>query len=384
MPPTVLQILPSLVTGGVERGTVDVAAALVASGFKSVVASSGGPKIRELERTGAIHVTLPLATKNPLAIRANIKRVADVIAEHGVNIVHARSRAPAWSAKAAAKQRGVPFMTTFHGVYGDGLFGLKRPYNRVMASGERVIAISQFIADLLVRDYRISPERIRLIHRGVDLAVFDSAKVGPQRIVQMSQKLGLTEAVPTIMLPGRLTAWKGHHLLIDALAIMRGRGAVSDLRCLMVGSDQGRIGYREAVVEHAATRGVRDWVHIVDDCADLPAAYRVSDVVVSASTRPEAFGRVVAEAQAMGRPVVAPAHGAAGEIVLAGVTGWLFTPNDPLSLAGAITRALALTAEQRLSIARDAVAHVREYFDKVEMCAKTIAVYRELLGSSPS
>lgn len=381
---TILQVLPSLVTGGVERGTVDVAAAIMAAGLKSVVASSGGPMVRELERTGAVHVTLPLATKNPFSIRANAERLAAVMADHGVGLVHARSRAPAWSAKIAAEQRKVPFMTTFHGVYSNGPLGLKRPYNRVMVGGARVIAISRYIAELVERDYKTPPDRIRLIHRGVDLAMFDPAKVGPQRVVQMSQKLGLTEAVPTIMLPGRLTAWKGHHLLIDALAILRGRGTIPDLRCLMVGSDQGRTGYRESIVEQAIARGVRDWVHIVDDCTDLPAAYRVSDVVVSASTRPEAFGRIVAEAQAMGRPVVAPAHGAASEVVLAGVTGWLFTPNDTVSLADTLTRALALTPDQRLALSRDAIAHVREHFDKTEMCAKTIAVYRELLDAGAS
>ncbi len=381
MPPTVLQVLPNLVTGGVERGTVDIAAALTAAGWKAVVASAGGPMVRELERAGAMHVTLPLATKSPLAIRRNGAALARLAAEHGVSLIHARSRAPAWSAKAAAKSCGLPFITTFHGVYSGGLLGLKHVYNGVMASGDRVIAISQFIADLLGRDYKVPPDRIRLIHRGIDLTLFDPAKVGPQRIVQMSHKLGLTETVPTVRLPGRLTAWKGHHLLIEALAVLRSRGLVSDLRCLMVGQDQGRTAYRDSMLERAATLGVGDWVRVIEDCTDLPAAYRVSDVIVSASTRPEAFGRVVAEAQAMGRPVVAPAHGAAGEIIVPGVTGWLFTPNDLNSLADTLARALALSSDQRMILAGEAMANVRERFDKVEMCAKTLSVYGELLAS---
>ena len=381
MPPTVLQVLPNLVTGGVERGAVDIAAALTAAGWKAVVASAGGPMVRELERAGAMHVTLPLATKNPLGIRRNGAALTRLAAEHGVSLIHARSRAPAWSAKAAAKNCGLPFVTTFHGVYSGGLLGLKHLYNGVMASGDRVIAISQFIADILGRDYKVPPDRIRLIHRGIDLALFDPAKVGPQRIVQMSQKLGLTETVPTIMLPGRLTAWKGHHLLIEALAVLRSRGLVSDLRCLMVGQDQGRTAYRDSMMERTATLGVGDWVRVIEDCTDLPAAYRVSDVIVSASTRPEAFGRVVAEAQAMGRPVVAPAHGAAGEIVVSGVTGWLFTPNDANSLADTLARALALTPDQRMILAVEAMANVRERFDKLDMCAKTLSVYGELLAS---
>lgn len=381
MAPTVLQVLPSLVTGGVERGTVDVAQALTAAGWGAVVASEGGPMVRELERAGAVHVTLPLADKSPFAIRRNAKALTDLVRERGVSLVHARSRAPAWSAKRAAIDAKVPFVTTFHGVYSGGWFGLKHLYNRVMASGERVIAISEFIAHHLSREYGVGPDRVRLIHRGTDLAHFDPDKVNATRIVKMSQKLGLTEAVPTVMLPGRLTAWKGHHLLIDALALLRARKPDMDLRCLMVGQDQGRTSYRDDIAEYASTKGVRDWVQIVDDCDDLPAAYRVSDVVVSASTRPEAFGRVVAEAQAMGRPVVAPAHGAAGEVILPGVTGWLFTPNDPRSLADTLTRALALTPDQRFALAANAIAHIRERFDKRDMCAKTLAVYRELLPS---
>lgn len=382
MPKSVLQVLPSLVTGGVERGTVDIAAALVAAGWNAVVASAGGPMVRELDRAGAVHVTLPLDTKNPLKIRRNTAALVSLIGERGISIVHARSRAPAWSAKAAAARTGIPFVTTFHGTYGMGPLGIKKPYNRVMADGDRVIAISQFIADVLTREYRAPPDRIRIILRGIDLAIFDPDRVNAQRVVQLSHRLGLTEAVPTIMLPGRLTAWKGHHLLIDALAILKARNKISELRCLMIGQDQGRTAYRESIETRAAASGVGDWVHVVTDCGDLPAAYRVSDVVVSASTEPEAFGRVVAEGQAMGRPVVAPAHGAAGEIVIAGVTGWLFTPNDPVSLADAISRALALTSAERISLAAQAIANARARFDKSEMCAKTLAVYRELVGAA--
>src|SRR3954471_4756668 len=157
---TCLQVVPSLVTGGVERGTVDVAQALTQAGWRALVVSAGGPMVRELERAGARHITLPLNTKNPLAIRRNVEALAGVIREHGVNVVHARSRAPAWSARAAAHQTGARFVTTFHGVYGLGPFGLKKPYNRVMASGERVIAISEFIRDHLIGEYGIDPARI--------------------------------------------------------------------------------------------------------------------------------------------------------------------------------------------------------------------------------
>ncbi len=378
-PKCCLQVLPSLISGGVERGTVDVAQALVQAGWRAVVASTGGPMVRELERAGAEHVTLPLDTKNPLAIHKNVSRLADLIRARGVDIVHARSRAPAWSARAAARAAGVAFVTTFHGAYSLGPFGIKKSYNRVMAEGELVIAISEFIRDHLIQEYNVPVERIRLIHRGVDLGAFDPSRVTPTRLIQLTSKWRLQDSTQVVMLPGRLTSWKGHELLIDAVAELNRRaGGQSDVRCIMVGHDHGRTGHRNHINRHAAARGVD--VHIIDDCTDLPAAYMATDVVVSASTRPEAFGRVVAEAQAMGRPVVAPAHGGAPEIIEPGVTGWLFTPGDPISLANALDRALHLTPDERARIAEAAMTRARALFSKTVMCAKTLAVYDEVLA----
>ncbi len=321
---TCLQVVPALVTGGVERGTVDVAQALVQAGWRALVASSGGPMVRELERVGAEHIILPLATKNPRAMKRNADSLAQLIRDESVDLVHARSRAPAWSAKEAAARTGTPFITTFHGVYGLGPFGLKKLFNRVMAQGEIVIAISEFIRAHLIAEYQVDPARIRVIHRGVDVNLLDPNRVTPTRLIQLTSKWRLPESAPVIMLPGRLTSWKGHDVLIEALAeLKRRRGSgVLDIRCLMVGQDQGRVAYRAHIQRYANACGVEGNVQIIDDCNDLAAAYMATDVVVSASTRPEAFGRVVAEGQAMGRPVVAPSHGAAEEIIIPGVTGW--------------------------------------------------------------
>lgn len=380
---TCLQVVPSLVTGGVERGTVDVAQALVQAGWRALVVSSGGPMVRELERVGAEHIVLPLDTKNPRAIRRNADAIAALIRDQQVDIVHARSRAPAWSAKDACAKTGAHFVTTFHGAYGLGPFGLKKLYNRVMAQGEIVIAISDFIRDHLVTEYKVDPARIRVIHRGVDVKLLDPNSVSPTRLIQVTAKWHLPEAAPVIMLPGRLTAWKGHDLLIDAMVeLKRRQGGATDIRCLMVGQDQGRVAYRAHIERYAAAKGVA--VQIIDDCSDLPAAYMATDVVVSASTKPEAFGRVVAEAQAMGRPVVAPSHGAAGEIIIPGVTGWLFTPGDAVSMADALERALALNQVERVRLAEVAIARARELFAKADMCAKTLAVYDEVLARPSS
>jgi glycosyltransferase involved in cell wall biosynthesis len=376
---TCLQVLPSLIAGGVERGTIDVAQALVNAGWTALVASAGGPMTRELERVGATHVQLPLKTKNPLAIRRNTELLADLIRSKNVSVVHARSRAPAWSARAAARRLNVPFVTTFHGTYGLGPFGLKKSYNRVMADGDVVIAISEFIRAHLMAEYGVHADKIRLIHRGVDLQQFDPANVSSQRLIQLALKWRLSESTPVIMLPGRITGWKGHRLLIDALALLHERDAQRQIRCMMVGPTESP-GLVDALTAYAEHRGVGGWVQIVQDCNDIPAAYMITDVAVSASTDPEAFGRIVAEAQAMGRPVVAPAHGAAGEIIEPGVTGWLFTPRDPVSLADALHRALALSREDRESLSTRAIERVRARFDKVEMCAKTLQVYDDVLA----
>lgn len=377
-PKTVLQIVPNLISGGVERGTVDVASALVQTGWRALVVSAGGPMVRELERAGAEHIKLPLATKNPFAMRKNVDALVDVIRAQGVDLVHARSRAPAWSAREAAKLTHVPFMTTFHGVYGLGPFGVKKLYNRVMADGVLIIAVSEFIRDHLIQEYHVPAERIRVIHRGVDVNLFDSARVSPTRLIQLTTKWRLQESAHVVMLPGRLTSWKGHDVLIDAIAELKRRnGGQSDVRCIMVGQDHGRPNHRNHITRYAAARGVD--VHIVDDCNDLPAAYMATDVVVSASTRPEAFGRVVAEAQAMGRPVVAPSHGGAQEIIVPGVTGWLFTPSDPVSLADALDRSLNLSQDERIRVANASIDRARELFSKTEMCAKTLGVYDEVL-----
>lgn len=376
---TVLQVLPSLVSGGVERGTIDVAAALVRAGWRALVVSEGGPLVRELDRAGAEHVVLPLNTKNPKRVKENIARIAEVIRAEKVSLVHARSRAPGWSAREAAKETNVPFVTTFHGIYSLGPFGLKKFYNRVMADGEIVIAVSNFVREHIMENYKVPSERIRVIHRGIDTLGYDEKNVTSTRLIQVAQKWRLQEAGQVIMLPGRLTALKGHDVLIDALAeLKRRRGGTLDVRCLMVG--QGAPGFADRIMSHAVSRRVDGHVQVIQDCNDMPAAYMVTDVAVVASTRPEAFGRVIAEAQAMGRPVVACSHGPTAEIIEPGVTGWMFTASDPVSLADALERALSLSREERAALAKRASERARALFNKDEMCAKTLAVYEEVLA----
>jgi glycosyltransferase involved in cell wall biosynthesis len=374
----VLQVLPSLGGGGVERGTVDVAAAVVKAGGKATVVSAGGPMVRELERAGARHVAMPVDSKNAYQIWRNVGALAALIAEEGVDLVHARSRAPAWSARAAARRAGVPFVTTFHGTYNFKGW-LKKRYNAIMASGDRVIAISAFIAEHVMTHYRVPPERIEVIHRGVDLDIFAPQAVPVARILALAQRWRLPDGVPVVMLPGRLTRWKGQTVFLEALARLGG------LECMgvIVGGDQGRTGYREELEERIAALGLETKVRIVGDVNDMAAAFLLADVVVSASTDPEAFGRIVVEAQAMGRPVIASRHGAAPETVVEGVTGWLVPPADPAALAAAIRKALGLNEEQRHAIAYAAENHARSKFAKDTMCAKTLAVYQMVAAQAP-
>jgi glycosyltransferase involved in cell wall biosynthesis len=373
-PPVVLQILPSLISGGAERGTVELAGALVEAGWASYVASGGGPLEREIARAGATHLTLPLASKNPLVMRRNTVGLARLIRQFGVDVVHARSRAPAWSACAAAHATGRRFVTTFHNAYG-ARTALKRRYNSVMARGDRVIAISDFVADHAANVYGVSRDRLRTIPRGVDLAVFDPNRVSAQRIINLAGQWRLPDGMSVVMLPGRLTRWKGGLDFIEAVAKLGRR----NICCVLAGSEQ-RPGFRRELEVAVRDTGAAGGFRIVEECRDMPAAFMLADVVVSASRDPEGFGRVIVEAQAMGRPVIATNHGGARETVVPEVTGWLVPPRDPAALAAAINEALSLGADERQQLGGRARAHIATNFTREAMCARTIEVYEELLA----
>jgi len=389
--PAVLQVLPSLDIGGggVERSAIDVAEALVLAGKPAVVVSEGGRQVVELERRGARHISLPLASKNPIVIRRNIRRLMGVIEQEKIELVHARSRAPAWSARAAARQAGLPFVTTFHGTYnfGSGLMGdLKKRYNAVMTDADAVIANSQFIADHIAANYGLSGPKVHVVPRGVDTASFDAEGFNPNRMVDVAGKWRLPDDSTVILLPGRLTRWKGQLLFIEALARLKSRRGQDDFHVtgLLVGSDQGREAYRRELEARVEELGLAGNVQIVGHCDDMPAAYMLSDVVVSASTDPEAFGRVVAEAQAMGRPVVVADHGGAAEQVIEGETGWRFAPGDLEAFADALETALALDPEARAALALTASEHARSKYAKTGMCASTLRIYASVFESRKS
>jgi glycosyltransferase involved in cell wall biosynthesis len=375
--PTVLQVVPELVTGGVERGTIDIAEALADAGGRAFVASAGGPMETTLARVGATHITMPAHSKNFFVMVRNIRRLQAIIEKHDIDIVHARSRAPAWSACIAARRTGRPFVTTFHGTYG-AQNALKRWYNRVMTKGVRTIAISEFIANHVRSTYGIDPAKVVVIYRGVDLSIFDPHAVAPGRFIPTAEKWRLPDGIPVVMLPGRLTRWKGQQVFIEAIAKL-GR---KDICAVMLGSDQGRTAYREELEDQIRDRDLGGVVRLVEETPDMPATLMLADVVVSASTDPEAFGRVIAEAGAMGRPVIATDHGGAQEQVIEDETGWLVPPGDADALAGAIDRAVSLDKAKRERMSAAAIEHVRAKFSKTAMCAATLALYREVAAEA--
>ena len=377
--PTVLQVLPSLGGGGgVERGTLDISRALAAAGWRSLMVTAEEADRAAANAAGARHAALPVARRNPVQARGAVRRLADLIAGESVDLVHARSRWPAWLAYYAARRAERPFMTTFHGTYSTGL-PMKRRYNAIMVRGARIIAISEFIARHVAEIYAVEPDRIRIIPRGVDFSLFDPTRVDDARIAALRTAWGVPDGRPIIMLPARLTGLKGHLTLLDALARIE-----ESVCCLFVGgAGAARTGHRARILRRIealeAARRAPHRVQLTGACQDMPAAYMVADVVVSPSLRPEAFGRVPAEAQAMGRPVIAAAHGGACETVRHEETGWLVPPGDAGALAEAIRRALGASAGARARMSAAGQAHVRRNFTLEEMCRATLDVYRELL-----
>ncbi len=369
-----MQIIPELGAGGAEQGCIDTAAAIVDAGAKSIIVSHDGYRIGELERIGAQHINMPVHSKNPLTILSNIAKLKTLIRKHNVDIVHVRSRAPAWSAWYACKATNCHFMTTCHAPY-NITNKIKRRYNSIMTKGEIVIAISDFVAQYLRDNYEIDQSRIRTIHRGIPIERFHPSAVSPERMIDLADKWRIPDGSYVILLPGRITRWKGHHVMIDAMAKIER----DDILCVMIGSDQGRRDYRKELENAINEKNLGARVRIVDQCTDMPAAYMLSTIVVSASIEPEGFGRVPVEAQSMGKTIIATDHGGAKETVIGGMTGWFTPPSDSDALAKAIKEVLSIGPTQHAILAARSMGHVAKHFSKHTMTEKILDVYAEIL-----
>ncbi len=378
--PGVLQVIPQLDAGGAERSCVEVASAVAKAGWRSFVATNGGRLESELLKAGVTVFHMDAASKNPLVMVENIGKLRRIIRARDISIVHARSRAPAWSALAAARNEHRHFVTTYHSkVHAKPRW--KVLYNSVMARGEAVIANSQFTADRIMKVHQTPAGRVFPIARGFDLARFDPAAVSDARVNDIRAEWGLeTEQRPIVLLPARLTRWKGPLLLIEAAA-----KTTMPAHYVLAGDDQGRDEFAEEVRAQIKALGLENRVTLAGHVDDMPAAYKAADIVVSASLDPEPFGRIGVEAQAMGRRVIAPDHGGAREQFVTDPaharTGWLFEPGQAEALAETLEDALALSAGDVEGIATRARAHAVASFSSDAMCAATLDVYRRVLAA---
>ncbi len=376
----VLQVTPALNAGGVERTTLEIAQAISRAGGLALIASAGGRLEPDLEAVGGELIKLPLATKNPFVALINAFKLAGVIRKRGVSIVHARSRAPGWSAWIASKLTKTPFVTTFHGIY-NARSAPKRFYNSIMARGDVVIANSQYTREHVLQQFRTPPERVVAIPRGADLDVFDTRAVRPDAIAAQRAAWGVAvdDARCVVLAPARLTRWKGQLVLIEAVAevLKRRPGA---LRVIFAGDAQGRIAYRNEMQAAIDRARLDEAVSIVGHVRDMPLAFAASDIAVFPVIEPEAFGRGAVEAQAMGVPVIASHLGGFAETVVDGETGLLVPPGSAQALAAALERMIDAGAAARRQMGENGRQRARTLYSTAALQAATMAVYQRVLG----
>jgi len=376
----VMQILPALESGGVERGTIDIAKALKKADFEPIVISKGGILVYQLREAGIKHIELPVHSKNPITVYFNNKKLAKLIEENNVDIVHVRSRATMWSSYFACKKTATKLVTTVHGTYSLKLwklkiFSLKRIYNAIMLKADAVIAVSDFIKNYLSQNYNEYREaKTTVIQRGADLGYFNYEKVSKNRIIDLSKKWHLPDDKKIILMPARFTAWKGHEFLIEALTKVK-----SDFLCVMVGSDHGHKQFRKKLEGKIVDKKLEGKVRIVGVCKDMPTAYALSHLVVCPSIRAEAFGRIAIEAQASNRIIIATKIGGALETIIDNKTGFLIEVGDIEGFAKAIDQVLEMPKDEANKIGIDARQNVVDNFSNEKMCNETLKVYRSLL-----
>lgn len=371
---TVMQLLPELNSGGVERGTLEMGRHLVRNGHRSLVVSAGGRLVKQLEEEGSHHIRKGIGSKSPAAL-LHIWPLRRLLKKEGVNVLHLRSRMPAWIGYAAWKSlpsRLRPVLvTTFHGFYSVNV------YSAIMTKGDGVIAISESIRRHIRENYQ-REKNVRLIFRGVDAESFDPAKVGRERCEALRQAWGVVAEVPLLMLPGRLTRLKGQEIFLKSLLLLKN----TCYQAVLVGDTSENTGYFSELSAFIQSNQLGDRVFCVGHCADMPAAFLLADVVLSTSSlEPEAFGRTTVEAMAMGRPVIATAHGGSLETVVPGQNGWLVKPSDPSGLALAIDQALAMDPAELRRFGENGRQRVLASFTAQAMCEQTLEFYSVLLAA---
>lgn len=373
----VVQVLPALNQGGVERGTIEIAEALQKAGIRNYVVSSGGKMVSELTRMGVSHITLPVNSKNPIVMLMNSYRLEKVFKEMGASLVHVRSRAPAWSVKWVANRMKIPFIATFHGRYGLKPEVFKKPYNRVMTKGKYVIAVSAFIKNHLMKEYNVPDQKIRLIPRGADINRFNMSAISMGVLQDFAKENNIPTDKPIITLVGRLSRIKGQDVLLDALKEMQHK----EVTVLFVGGNP-KAGYDAELKSKIEALSPSTTVRVFAAPSDkMPLVYALSDVCVQPTLVPESFGRGIAEAQAMARVVVASNHGGACELISNNRTGFLTPVGDAKVLGSVLDSVLSMPSAERQAIGLAAQESIRDNFSIQKMCDRTIALYKEILNN---
>jgi glycosyltransferase involved in cell wall biosynthesis len=374
----IAQILPTIENGGVERGVFDLSkAALNLEDLDILVISAGGSMISQFNKYKIKHIKLPVNSKNPITIFFNIFRLSKIIKKYNIDICHARSRAPAWSVYFACKGTKCKFLTSFHGLYSfSGLISkksiFKKFYNSIMVKPNLIIAVSNFIKNHIITEYKIPENKIKVIHRGADIDYFSQDKVFNARIIKVTEDLNLLEDKNIILLPGRFTFWKGHNLLLEALEEIRHENFI----CLMVGKSNK--SYNQNLEKLIKAKGLAGKVKMLDHFCDMPALYMISSIVLSTSTRAEAFGRIAIEAGAMEKIIIATNLGGAKETIIDGETGFLFDHTNPSELAKKIQYVLSLNIAKKEEMGKKSRLRIEKYFSSQKMILDTLKIYQEL------
>ena len=378
----VLQVIPKLGYGGAETGCYDIAHYLAEKDCASYIATSGGGLLKYVKKNKVGIFRLPVHSKNPVLIILNAIILSILILFNNINIVHARSRAPAWSSYLACLITRRKFVTTFHGTY-NFKNNVKKFYNSIMLRSKLTIAGSNFIFNHISENYSEylnKKKKLRVIFRGINLDYYNQKNISILKQEKIKKEWGLPQNQFIILMPGRLTHWKGQEKLIEALNILIEDYNNSNFQAVVLGSDQGRKVYKKKLIDLVQRYRLNQKVKFIDHCKEMPLAYSLADVVVSASIEPEAFGRVSVESQAMGKPIIASDLGGSKETILKGKSGFLYKHDDPRNLAKALNTVIELDQDALISIGNEGRKNVAKKFDVEAMCDSTLREYKKLLN----
>ena len=378
----VLQVIPKLGFGGAETGCYDLAHFLAEQNCKSFLITSGGQLLKYVRRDKVKVIRLPVHSKNPIIIFINFIIIFFILWIYKIDIVHARSRAPAWSCLWACFFSGKKFVTTFHGTYNFST-KLKHFYNSVMVRSKLVIGGSNFIFDHINKNYQkylnLKQQKLMVIFRGINLEFFNKNNVSEKKVNALAESWKIDKKNFIILLPGRLTSWKGQEIFIEALSLLSEEYNNESFYAVILGSDQGRDVYSKKLLHLTERYRLGKKITFIENCKEMPLAYKLSDLVVSSSIEPEAFGRVAVEAQAMNKPIVASDIGGSRETILNGKSGLLYKHNDPRELAKAINKIMKMS-EQSLSLMGElGRKNVEKKYNVDQMCQTTFTEYKKLL-----